>query len=150
MWRNLTAICDPAALKTGFLLVNGLPCAFHAAQPASRKTGPGETAAGVRFRAFPLAQTLHPHIPAHAPLLLEWVDKATSTVVAAARWHVWNPRNQPYCERPRDEAEARSRHADRWENWPQTIGQRRVIPKLVFPPEGKHTLDLRRHRFPPG
>jgi len=100
----------------------------------------------VRFRAFFLSPALHPHIPVHAPLLLEWVDRKTLTVTAAARWHVWNPRGEPYLTRPKDDAEARARHAERWESWPHTVGQPRFIPKIDFPPEGRYTLDLRRYQ----
>ena len=88
---------------------------------------------------------MHPHILVHAPLLLEWVDKASLTVVAAARWHVWNPRHEAYAERPRDSAEAAARHAERWQDWPHTLGHARFIPRIEFPPEGRHTLDLRRY-----
>ncbi|HWA09359.1 MAG TPA: transglutaminase family protein [Opitutaceae bacterium] len=136
--RLEACVDDAALLDEGTLLVNGLPCAF---QP----TGDGAAAGGVRFRAFFLLPALHPHVPIHAPLLLEWVDRASLTVAAAARWHVWNPHGQLYPARPLDEAEARRRHADRWEPWPQTIGHARTIPAVEFPPEGRHTLDLRRH-----
>lgn len=138
--RLEVSVSDAALLEHGTLLVNGLPCAF---QP----TRDGGAAGGVRFRAFFLTPGLHPHVPVQAPLLIEWIDRATLTVIAAARWHVWNPRGQPYGERPRDEAEAAQRHAERWEPWPQTVGHARTIPSLNFPPEGRHTLDLR--RYPP-
>ena len=138
--RLEVSVSDAALLEHGTLLVNGLPCAF---QP----TRDGAAAGGVRFRAFFLTPGLHPHVPVQAPLLLEWVDRTTGTVAAAARWHVWNPRGQPYAECPRDEAEAARRHAERWEPWPETVGHARTIPSLRFPPEGRHTLDLR--RYPP-
>lgn len=125
-------------LEGGLLLVNGLPCEFRA-------TGDGGAAAGIRYRAFYLTPSLQPHVPVHAPLLIEWVDRATLAVVAAARWHVWNPRSQPYTELPADDAAAAARRAERWEPWPYTLGQPRFIPKIDFPPEGRHTLDLRRY-----
>lgn len=134
---RIEAAVDPAALEHGLLLVNGLPCEF--------RPGPDVSACGIRFRAFYLNPALHPHVPVHAPLLLEWVDRSTLTVQAAARWHVWNPRNQSYPDRPADETAARSRHAERWEPWPHTVGQTRFIPRIDFPPEGRHTLDLRRY-----
>ncbi len=137
MDRIEAAVDDARTLEHGLLLVNGYPCEF---QPA----GAG-AAAGIRFRAFYLSPALHPHVPVHTPLLLEWVDRATLTVVAAARWHVWNPRHRPYAARPADDADARARHAERWEPWPQTLGQPRFIPRIDFPPEGEHTLDLRRY-----
>jgi formate--tetrahydrofolate ligase len=66
-------------------------------------------------------------------------------VVAAARWHVWNPRSQPYTAIPADDKAAAARRAERWEPWPHTVGQARFVPMIDFPPEGKHTLDLRRY-----
>ena len=112
--------------------------------PSSQRPAPA-AAAGVRYRAFFLNPALHPHIPVHAPLLIEWVDKTTFAVVAAARWHVWNPRSESYTARPMTPSLATRRFTDRWEAWPQTVGQPRMISKVDFPPEGRHTLDLRRY-----
>jgi uncharacterized protein (DUF2126 family) len=131
-------ISNAALLESGLLLVNGLPCEF-------RPTQDGGAACGIRYRAFFLTPSLQPHIPVHAPLLLEWVDRATLTVVAAARWHVWNPRNAQYAAAPTSADEAAERRAERWEAWPHTVGQSRYVPKIDFPPEGRHTLDLRRY-----
>jgi len=133
-------VSDASLLERGLLLVNGLPCEFRA--------DGGETAGaagGIRYRAFYLMPGLQPHVPVHAPLLLEWVDRETLTVVAAARWHVWNPRQATYATPPQDESAAAERRAERWEPWPATVGQPRFIPKIDFPPEGRHTLDLRRY-----
>ncbi len=127
-----------ACLEGGLLLVNGLPCEFRAAAD-------GGAACGIRYRAFYLTPSLQPHVPVHAPLLLEWVDRATLTVVAAARWHVWNPANSAYAAAPAGDSAAAARRAERWEPWLFTIGQQRFIPKIDFPPEGRHTLDLRRY-----
>jgi uncharacterized protein (DUF2126 family) len=131
-------VADAKVLEGGLLLVNGLPCEF-------RVTTDGGAACGIRYRAFFLSPALHPHIPPHAPLLLEWVDKVTLVVIAAARWHVWNPRNHPYQTLPDNETDAAARRSERWEPWPHTVGQSRFIPKIDFPPEGLHTLDLRRY-----
>ncbi len=131
-------ISDRKFLEGGLLLVNGLPCEF-------RPTDDGGAACGIRYRAFYLSPSLQPHVPVHAPLLLEWVDRATLTVVAAARWHVWNPANTPYAAAPADDATAAQRRAERWQPWPATVGQPRFVPKIDFPPEGRHTLDLRRY-----
>jgi len=95
---------------------------------------------GYVFRAFYLHPALHPHVPVHSPLLIEWVDRTTLTVLAAARWHVWNPRSVPYTSRPQTTPEARVRFAERWETWPHTIGQPRFIQKAEFPPEARYTL----------
>jgi uncharacterized protein (DUF2126 family) len=129
-------VSDAAALEHGLLLVNGYPCAFRPAD--------GGAAAGIRYRAFFLQPALQPHCPVNAPLLLEWVDKTTLTVTTAARWHVWNPRHSPYTARPADAAEALARRVERWEAWPHTLGEARYVPRVEFPPESRHTLDLRR------
>jgi uncharacterized protein (DUF2126 family) len=131
-------ISDKKFLEGGLLLVNGLPCEF-------RGTADGGAACGIRYRAFYLTPSLQPHVPVHAPLLLEWVDRATLTVVAAARWHVWNPTNSAYPTAPDDDATAATRRAERWQTWPHTVGQPRYVPKIDFPPEGQYTLDLRRY-----
>ncbi len=139
MDRIEVSVSDTAVLETGFLLVNGLPCEFRPVE------GSTSAAAGVRYRAFFLNPALHPHIPVHAPLLIEWVDKSTFAVTAAARWHVWNPAGTPYVSRPLKPADAITRFSERWESWPHTLGQPRLVPKVDFPPEGRHTLDLRRY-----
>ncbi len=131
-------VSDAKVLEGGLLLVNGLPCEFRA-------TADGGAACGIRYRAFYLTPSLQPHVPPHAPLLIEWIDRATLKVVAAARWHVWNPRNEPYAAAPRDPTEAAARRAERWQPWLPTLGQPRFVPKIDFPPEGRHTLDLRRY-----
>ena len=131
-------VSDAAALTSGLLLVNGLPCEFR---PASEQGA----ACGIRYRAFYLTPSLQPHVPVHAPLLLEWVDRETLTVLAAAKWHVWNPTDAQYPAEPADNQEAATRRAERWQAWPHTVGQSRFVPKIDFPPEGRRTLDLRRY-----
>jgi uncharacterized protein (DUF2126 family) len=139
MDRIEVCVDDLSLLDDGILLVNGLPCEFRPID------GSPSAAAGVRYRAFFLNPALHPHIPVHAPLLIEWIDKANFTVLAAARWHVWNPRSVPYTSRPLTAADSVERFKERWESWPHTLGQPRLVTKIDFPPEGRHTLDLRRY-----
>lgn len=131
-------VADRDILELGLLLVNGLPCEF-------RPVRDGGAAAGIRYRAFYFTPSLQPHVPVHAPLLIEWIDRQTLLVVDAARWHVWNPRSEAYTDIPASEKAALIRRSKRWERWPHTIGQARYIPKIDFPPEGRHTLDLRRY-----
>lgn len=143
-------ISDRKFLEGGLLLVNGLPCEFRPValstlNPQLSTAAPTGAACGIRYRAFFLTPSLQPHVPVHAPLLIEWVDRETLTVVAAARWHVWNPANSAYPAPPADDTIAAARRAERWEPWTKTIGQARFIPKIDFPPEGQHTLDLRRY-----
>jgi uncharacterized protein (DUF2126 family) len=129
-------VTDAAALEHGLLLINGHPCVFRPADKGA--------AAGIRYRAFYLSPALQPHRTVDTPLLVEWLDKATLTVVAAARWHVWNPRDASYTDRPSDAADAATRRAERWEPWTRPLGESRFIPKVEFAPESRHTLDLRR------
>jgi uncharacterized protein (DUF2126 family) len=145
--RIEAAVDRAALLDEGLLLVNGLPCEFRRAHEGAAPAGgfPGAAAAGIRFRAFYLNACLHPHVAVHAPLLLEWVDRTTLVVLAAARWHVWNPRGESYAARPVTPEEAAARARERWEPWPHTVGQARFIPAVDYPPEGRHTLDLRRY-----
>jgi uncharacterized protein (DUF2126 family) len=131
-------VADATILERGLLLVNGLPCEF-------RPTADGGAACGIRYRAFTLSPSLQPHLPVHAPLLIEWVDRATLVVAAAARWHSWNPEGAAYDAAPSDDATAAARRAERWEPWTLTVGQARFVPRIDFPPEGAHTLDLRRY-----
>ena len=156
MDRLEATVSDPVALEKGILLVNGYPCEFRplekpSSAPVSQRANPNSqlfpaaAAAGIRYRAFFLNIALHPHVPVHAPLLIEWVDKENLTVVAAARWHVWNPTGTPYTTRPVTPADAVRRFGEHWEPWPHTMGQHRWIPKIDFPAEGRHTLDLRRY-----
>ena len=155
MDRVEAIVSDPVALEKGILLVNGCPCEFRPLEKSASSSGSklsaldsqlgGAAAAGIRYRAFFLNIALHPHVPVHAPLLIEWVDKENLTVVAAARWHIWSPTSVPYTVRPATPADAVQRFAERWETWPHTLGQHRWVPKIDFPPEGRHTLDLRRY-----
>ncbi len=149
--RLEASLTDATALESGLLLVNGLPCEFRkisdTPSPLAPRPSPAaaSAAAGIRYRAFYLTPSLQPHVPVHAPLLIEWVDRTTLAVVAASRWHVWNRFNTAYPAVPGDDKEAAQRRHDRWEPWPHTVGQSRFIPKIDFPPEGRHTLDLRRY-----
>ncbi len=136
MDRIEACVTDASALEHGVLLVNGFPCVFRPADDGA--------SAGIRYRAFYLYPGLQPHRQVDGPLLLEWVDKTTLAVTAAARWHVWNPHATAYPTRPADAAEAATRRAERFEPWTATVGQTRYIPRVEFPPEGRHTLDLRR------
>ncbi|MFH1497925.1 MAG: transglutaminase family protein [Verrucomicrobiota bacterium] len=134
------SLTDASALEHGLLLVNGIPVEFRA-------TEDGASAAGVRYRAFYICPGLQPHVPAHAPLLIEWVGRHTLCVLAAARWHVWNPAGTPYADRPATADEARVRAAERWETWPHTIGHARYIPAVESIEEMPATLDLRLHPY---
>jgi uncharacterized protein (DUF2126 family) len=135
-------LADPAAAERGRLLVNGRPVGFRCER--------GICAAGVRFRAYTLPTSFHPHVPAHAPLRIEWVDAARGTVAASARWHSWHPEGGLYPGLPADAAEAAARVAARWVRDDATCGEPRAVP-AEDPGQAAHeyTLDLRRRGPPP-
>ncbi len=118
----------------GHLFVNGRRAPF-------RRRG-DHWIAGVRYRAFHLVPGLHPHIPSHAPLRLEWVDARTGRVTAAARYHVWHPRGENYPDLPADEAEAVARRHERWVPDPAPVGESRDPTTPLVGVRGC-TLDLR-------
>jgi uncharacterized protein (DUF2126 family) len=135
--RIEVVLSSPDLIDKGVLLVNGFPVKFRVH---------GDTAAAaVRFRSFFVVPSLHPTVPVHTPLLLEWVDQENLIVQSAAKFHSWQPDGGNYTERPDNEKEAARRCAERWQPWKATDKTARFIPKVTFPPEGIHTLDLRRY-----
>lgn len=92
---------------------------------------------GVRWRALPAAPGgLHPSAPVHAPLELALVDRASGTVLSAARYHAWAPGGLLYDGFPRDLDEAAARRAARFELLPPG-GRRKGSPA-----PRRTTLDL--------
>ncbi len=92
---------------------------------------------GVRWRPLAAASGgLHPFAPVHAPLELALVDRGSSAVLAAARYHAWSPDGQPYPGFPGDLEEAARRRAARFEHVPAR-GVRRGRPAPA-----RATLDL--------
>jgi uncharacterized protein (DUF2126 family) len=129
---------SPALARSGgVLLANGIPLTFPFRSPAGAHTG-------VRFRAHYRVPSLHPHIPAQSPLRLEWVDRASRTILAAADWHSWRLEGGDYPDRPNDPAEAARRRAERWVPRPQRTGKKAAFRPA--PPQGNRlTFDLRHH-----
>lgn len=130
-------LSSPDLAGRGLLLANGYPVRFRRHQDVS--------AAAVRFKSFYVIPSLQPHVPVHSPILIEWVDAKKLVVLKAARCHSWRPGGGSYEGRPIDPKEARQRCLERWEPWHATEKAPRFIPAIDFPPEGTHTLDLRRY-----
>lgn len=123
---------NPAMTKKGILLVNGVPV------PISHKS------AGIRFRAFHVIPSLHPHIPTQTPLVFQWVNRHSGTVEQAAEWNTWLPEGQNYPDRPQTLKEAAIRFKGRWKIRNDLLGKK---VSLTLPSDDTMTctIDLRLH-----
>lgn len=106
---------------------------------------PGESLAGIRYRARRLNATLHPTIPVHTPLTFDLIDTWHRRTIARCTYHAGEPDGTMHASRPADAAEARARRLRRFVIEP-TPTERASVPSpevnSVFP----MTLDL---RWPP-
>jgi uncharacterized protein (DUF2126 family) len=106
---------------------------------------PGESVAGLRYRARQLSEMLHPTIPVHAPLVFDMIDRWKQCSIARCTYYVGSPDGRPYLDRPRNETEAADRRRQRFlksDPPPGAIAMPAEEPNPIFP----MTLDL---RFPP-
>jgi uncharacterized protein (DUF2126 family) len=105
----------------------------------------GEGAAGVRFRAWAPAHSLHAHLGVHHPVRLDVVDLWANRSLGACSYHVWHPEGRAYATPPLTRFEAAARRAQRFtldgpKPWP-------VLPRSAATTDDTPwTLDLR--RFP--
>lgn len=132
------SLADPESLEKGHLLVNGIQVPFTIHDT--------KAICGIRYKCASAHPALHPNVPIQSPLLFEWVDRETSTVTNAARYHHWHPHEPLYDGFPKDQKEAESRRKDRWIPAPEREG----LPVTGRPPrtspEFKVTVDLRRQQ----
>ena len=120
--------------------VNGVPLPL---QPTGRAS---EYVAGVRFRAWPSAASLHPTIGVHAPLTVDLVDNWAVRSLGGCQYHVAHPGGRNYQTFPVNAYEAQSRRRARFFTIGHTPGPMHVKarePSLELP----FTLDLRRVGF---
>jgi uncharacterized protein (DUF2126 family) len=107
----------------------------------------GERVAGVRFRAWPLHNALHPRIGVHAPLTFDVIDTWAGRSIGGCTYHVAHPGGRAHDTRPRNALEAEGRRSSRFFAFghtpgplPESIWLRRPRTARGFP----LTLDLRR------
>lgn len=103
---------------------------------------PGESVAGIRYRARRLSAALHPTIPVHTPLTFTLVDTWTGRSVGQCTYFAGPPDGTVHDTRPADAEVARARRLERFVI-SSTPGEPVVLPpderNLVYP----MTLDLR-------
>lgn len=103
---------------------------------------PGETVAGVRYRARQLSAELHPTIPVHAPLIFDIIDRWKKRSIGRCAYHVGSPDGRAYTSRPVNATEAADRRRQRFRESDPTPGPI-VAPEKGTNPIFPMTLDLR-------
>lgn len=103
---------------------------------------PGESVAGIRYRARKLSAALHPTVPVHTPLTFDLIDTQTEHSVARCTYFAGPPTGGLYTTRPAAAAEASDRRHARF-----VVGTPPAGPFPVPPAEPNPifpiTLDLR-------
>jgi uncharacterized protein (DUF2126 family) len=105
----------------------------------------GESVAGVRFRAWQLPSSLHPTIPAHAPLVFSLVDRWSERALGGCTLAVSHGGGRSYDRFPVNASEAESRRGALFSPLGHAHGP--VDPRTlrrVENPDFPLTLDLRR------
>lgn len=102
----------------------------------------GEYVAGVRFRAWQPAASLHPRIPVDAPLIFDIHDRSQGRAVSGCTYHVAHPGGRNFEAFPVNGNAAESRRLARFQPFGHSVGASVAIEapdRLEHP----HTLDLR-------
>tara|TARA_B100001939_G_scaffold105710_2_gene91354 strand:+ start:7322 stop:10477 length:3156 start_codon:yes stop_codon:yes gene_type:complete len=107
-----------------------------------KKVSPDKRVAGVRYKAWNPASTMHPHIKPHNPLVFSLFDTYNERYVTGCTYHVAHPGGRSYDTLPVNALEAESRRINRFQAG--DFGSSSApAPAGISNPEFPCTLDLR-------
>ncbi|MCB1156346.1 MAG: transglutaminase family protein [Leptospiraceae bacterium] len=102
----------------------------------------GEYVAGVKYKAWSPASSLHPTIKSHNPIVIDLVDTWNEKSIGGCSYHVSHPGGRGYDIFPVNSNEAETRRISRFFPFGHTPGKVFIYPESVLP-EFPYTLDLR-------
>ena len=142
--RTVNSSLDRVQVLVGGLAGDryGVACNGHAV-PLAPTGRVGQAVGGVRFRAWPASEGLHPTIPPHAPLTFDIVDTWSGRAIGGCRYHVTHPGGRNFQSPPVNALEAESRRHAQFESIGHSAGKLSVGRPDTHP-ELPFTLDLRR------
>jgi uncharacterized protein (DUF2126 family) len=134
------------------VLVEGLTASRHVVTcnrvplPLHPTGEPGQSVAGVRYKAWKPPSGLHPNIDVHTPLVFDLVDTWSGHSLGGCTYHVSHPGGRHEERFPINANEAEARRASRFEPFGHTPGP---IDVALITDRGRgrgyaRTLDLRR------
>jgi uncharacterized protein (DUF2126 family) len=103
----------------------------------------GQFVAGIRYKAWPAPNALHPTIPVHSPLTFDIYDTWSGRSIGGCTYYVSHPGGRSYDHLPVNSYEAEGRRISRFYKIGHTPGSSNVR-EVPVSREHPLTLDLRR------